>query len=148
MRNLTVRVYGAPAPQGSKRHVGNGVMVESSKRVKPWRTDIVEAARTAIEADGWTPPVGPARVSLNFIMPRPRSHYRTGKAAHLLREASPDLHSSRPDIDKLSRAALDALTTAGVLRDDSQVAQLSASKEYGDGDVLPGLIVSVWEAKG
>ena len=30
-------VLGLPAPQGSKRHVGEGRMVESSKRVKPWR---------------------------------------------------------------------------------------------------------------
>ena len=30
-------VHGLPAPQGSKRHVGKGVMVESSKYVKPWR---------------------------------------------------------------------------------------------------------------
>jgi len=31
-RNLFVP--GAPAPQGSKRHVGNGVMVEASKHRK------------------------------------------------------------------------------------------------------------------
>lgn len=29
--SLTVTVLGTPAPQGSKRHVGNGVVVESSK---------------------------------------------------------------------------------------------------------------------
>lgn len=29
-------VLGLPAPQGSKTHVGEGRMVESSKRVKPW----------------------------------------------------------------------------------------------------------------
>lgn len=29
-------VIGLPAPQGSKKHVGHGVMVESSKKVKPW----------------------------------------------------------------------------------------------------------------
>lgn len=33
-------VFGLPAPQGSKRHVGEGRMVESSKRVKPWRRQV------------------------------------------------------------------------------------------------------------
>ena len=47
-RALTVIVYGTPAPQGSKRHVGHGRMIEQSKRVKPWRNDVKAAAETAI----------------------------------------------------------------------------------------------------
>jgi hypothetical protein len=35
---LPFTVYGVPRPQGSKRHVGNGRMVESSPRVAEWRT--------------------------------------------------------------------------------------------------------------
>ena len=38
-------VFGLPAPQGSKRHVGEGRMVESSKRVKPWRRQVAAAYR-------------------------------------------------------------------------------------------------------
>ena len=58
MGALTFRVYGTPAPQGSKRHVGRGVMVESSKKVAPWRQDVVAAAaagrtnREVAEASG------------------------------------------------------------------------------------------------
>ena len=33
-----------PAPQGSKRHVGNGRMVESSAKVKPWREAVRQEA--------------------------------------------------------------------------------------------------------
>lgn len=36
----------APAPQGSKRHVGKGVMVESCKNVKPWRLLVAKTAIT------------------------------------------------------------------------------------------------------
>ena len=36
-------VLGLPAPQGSKTHIGNGRMVESSKRVKPWRRQVAAA---------------------------------------------------------------------------------------------------------
>ena len=28
------------APQGSKKHVGNGIMVETSKRLKAWRNQV------------------------------------------------------------------------------------------------------------
>jgi Holliday junction resolvase RusA-like endonuclease len=34
----------APAPQGSKSHVGKGVMVESCKNVKPWRLLVAKTA--------------------------------------------------------------------------------------------------------
>ena len=45
--NARIELYavGDPAPQGSKSHVGNGVMIESSKRVKPWRRQVAAAAR-------------------------------------------------------------------------------------------------------
>ena len=49
---LTITVHGTPAPQGSKRHVGNGVMVESSKKVKPWRQDVKHAALEVIQPAG------------------------------------------------------------------------------------------------
>ena len=41
---FSLTVYGVAAPQGSKRHVGNGVMIESSNRVRPWRQDVRFAA--------------------------------------------------------------------------------------------------------
>jgi Holliday junction resolvase RusA-like endonuclease len=43
-----------------------------------------------------------------------------------------------PDLDKLVRAVLDALT-AVAYRDDGQVTRITATKEYG----TPGLSVSV-----
>ena len=43
MNEIFIPVIGIPAPQGSKRHVGHGIMIENSKRVKPWRQDVKEA---------------------------------------------------------------------------------------------------------
>ena len=37
------------APQGSKRHVGRGIMIESSKRVKPWRDAVRIEANKVVE---------------------------------------------------------------------------------------------------
>ena len=115
---LTFTAYGIVAGQGSKRHVGNGVMIEQSKRVKPWRAAVRDAALTAITewehlGRTWVPYAGPVYVTATFIARRPKSHYRTG-------------------VDKALRATFDALTAAGIWRDDKLVAQVAASKVYGD----------------
>ena len=44
MNEITIRVVGIPAPQGSKTLTRWGAMIEASKKVKPWRTDVKEAA--------------------------------------------------------------------------------------------------------
>ena len=115
-----------PAPQGSKRHVGGGRMVESSAKVRPWR----EAVRQEALKTGLTITAEPIYLHLLFRFRRPQGHYN---ARGQLKPSAPVNHITRPDLDKLCRSTLDALT--GVLfRDDSQVAFLVASKEY----ALPG----------
>jgi len=120
-------VYGlTPAPQGSKRHVGGGRMIESSAKVKPWR----EAVRQEALATGVPITDQPIYISLSFSFQRPKGH-RNAKGE--LRPSAPKTHIIRPDIDKLCRSTLDGLT--GVLfTDDSQVAFMVASKNY----TLPG----------
>jgi crossover junction endodeoxyribonuclease RusA len=136
---ITFQVPGLPAPQGSKRHVGRGVMVESSKRLKPWRNDVACAALKARQSFEAALLEGPAHVRVRFVLPRPKSHRR---ASGELKPNAPRYPSSKPDVDKLLRAILDALT--GVLwRDDSQVAVVEAVKDYGTGDEAPGAHVSV-----
>ena len=75
-------------------------------------------------------------MELAFTFIRPRWHYgRRG-----LRPSAPLGHAVRPDLDKLARAVLDALVGAGVIRDDAQVAELHATKGYGE---RPGLAVAL-----
>jgi crossover junction endodeoxyribonuclease RusA len=144
---LLIQVDGLPAPQGSKRHVGNGVMVESSKKVAPWRQAVTWCAKEAAEAQGWQTPAGPVAVDVAFYMPRPRYHYRTGAHAHLLRSTAPTWVDKKPDADKLVRSSLDALALAGVIRDDAQVAEIRAQQLYApiaDGDrTTPGARIIV-----
>lgn len=133
MITVFVEVVGQPAGQGSKRHVGGGRMIEQSKRVAPWREAVTNAACDAIAGDRiFFPITEPVTVTVTFWFPRPKLHYRTGKSAHLLREEAPYWHAKTPDIDKTLRATLDALTLAGVWRDDAQVADVRARKLYAD----------------
>lgn len=119
---LTVVARGLPGPQGSKTHKGGGRMVESSAKVRPWR-DVVAwsavAARNKVR--GWRPLTGPVALSLVFTLPRPRSHFGTGRNADRVRRSAPARPDVTPDLDKIVRATKDALTTARVWRDDALV---------------------------
>jgi len=133
---LVFNVKGTPAPQGSKKHVGNGRMVEMSKKLKPWRAAVIDAATHAIGAiglfDDWEPYTGPVHVTVEFRFTRPASHYRTGRFSHLLKDDAPDFVITTPDVDKTCRSTLDALTQARVITDDKLVARLIATKVYCD----------------
>jgi crossover junction endodeoxyribonuclease RusA len=127
-------IPGRPAPQGSKRHVGNGVLVESSKALAPWRTLVAWSA-----AQHWreAPLLGAVWVQLQFVMPRPLS---TPKKA-----TPPAI--KKPDADKLTRAIFDALS--GVCwKDDSQIVDLHASKRLAELDELPGVQIDIGEPDG
>lgn len=131
-------VPGIPAPQGSKRYLGTkggkGILVESSKRVAPWRADVMYAAIGA--HDRQIP--GALSVTLDFRLPRPKGHH----GVRGLRPSAPRFPTTKPDLDKLARAVLDALKGI-VWIDDSQVVELHASKDYGD----PGVDIQIRQMK-
>jgi crossover junction endodeoxyribonuclease RusA len=111
-----------PAPQGSKKHVGRGVMVEQSTNLKPWR----EAVRQEALKAGAPMALGPVVLELAFRFARPKIHFN---AKGLLKATAPRHVITKPDIDKIQRSTLDALT--GVLfKDDSQVCRVIAVKSY------------------
>ena len=135
MTELTINVVGTPAPQGSKKgfynaRIGRVQMVESSKKVKPWRQDVKHAALDAL--DGQPPMTGPVELAITFYMPRPGYHFRTGKHAGELKPNAPTWVDKQPDVSKCVRSTEDALTEAGVYRDDAQVARLVVEQRYAD----------------
>ena len=133
---VSFAVLGDPGPQGSKRHVGGGRMIEQSKKVAPWRDSVAWAARQAMGAR--KPLEGPLRCEIVYTLAKPRS-------APKRRRTWPN---RKPDGDKLDRSTHDAMTTAGVWRDDAQVVEWTGAKRYpGEGpDALPsiGAVVRVW----
>ena len=154
-------VHGLPGPQGSKRGFANKktgavMMVESSKKVKPWRSSVAGeavAARLQLKPDVRDLLFdGTLAVSFTFLFSRPKSHYRTGKNAGVLRPDAPYYVTSKAagDVDKLQRSTFDALT--GILyRDDSQIAGIMGPsfKVYCNQGELPGMVIQVllWAPK-
>jgi crossover junction endodeoxyribonuclease RusA len=134
---ITFTVAGMPpAPQGSKRHVGNGRMIESSKNVKPWRY-LVQQAAISLKQPTIT---GPVSLSCIFLFPRPKSHYTTKGT---LKPSAPTYHSVKPDGSKCLRSTEDALVDAGLLQDDARIAISSHTKRYTTTSEHPGAIITI-----
>lgn len=152
---VDLTVYGRPAPQGSKKafaHATTGKVItqEMSKYVKPWRSDVRDAALVLLAREGRAgfPMDGPLVVDMVFTAARPQSHYRTGRNAHLLKDSAPLRPTGAPDLSKLARSTEDALTSAGVWRDDSRVVEYGRlAKVYAGEDVdaldAPGAVIRV-----
>lgn len=135
---MQIRVYGEPAPQGSKRAFVRGnraVVVEQSAKVAPWR-QAVSAAAVAARRDDGDQIVDAVAVKIIFFLPRPSSVRRL-------------MPSVKPDIDKLLRSTLDGISDSGLWKDDCLVVQLAASKRYATADVecAPGAIIYIEKAK-
>jgi Holliday junction resolvase RusA-like endonuclease len=132
---IKITVFGSPAPQGSKRFVGmkngHGMMIESSKKVRPWRQD-VKAAAEAVRA-GAEPLDGPLIVRMVFTMPKPTSAPKRRKTYPL----------RTPDLSKLCRSTEDALTQAGIWKDDARVVEYERLAK-----VYPGEDAEALEAPG
>lgn len=135
-QGVTFRVEGmTPAPQGSKRHVGHGVMLESCKRVKPWRLLVAEAAVRA----GVPLLRGPVSMSVVFLFARPMGHFRRDGS---LKPSAPIHHAVKPDGSKLIRSTEDALSKL-VYEDDSRIVTGTWHKRYCVDSERPGAIITV-----
>lgn len=135
-------VHGTPKPQGSKRHVGNGVMVEmGGQPLRTWREDVKQAALEVRQYHGVLD--GAIFAHCTFFMPRPKSHFRTGRNAHLLRDGAPQWPVHKPDLDKLLRSTFDAIGSAALWRDDCQVVQVHAALHYATDARPPGARIAL-----
>ena len=135
-------VHGLPVPQGSKKVIRGNVIEMADARLRSWRQDVASAAKNAMTQEGAEAGIEPVDVRLMFFLPRPQGHYGTGKNANRLKPSAPPTPAVHPDLDKLVRSVLDALTGIA-FRDDKQVVSLTAAKLYSDGDSSPGLMGAV-----
>ena len=97
-------------------------MVEQSPNLKPWREAVRQEALRTREPMA----LGPVTLELAFRFVRPKAHFNSKGE---LKPSAPMRVITKPDLDKLQRSTLDALT--GVLfKDDSQVCRILAMKCY------------------
>jgi hypothetical protein len=142
-------VEGVPISQGSKsaRVVkGKAILTDgfgkAPARLKAWRKNVWATASEWRIDNADVPGVCADQpysreelrtlvydVHLQFFLPKPKSVKRL-------------LPTVKPDIDKLCRSVLDALTGT-LYHDDSQVCRLTASKDYATGSQKPGVQIDI-----
>lgn len=121
---ISFSVVGQPVPQGSMKVINGHVIHSRGSALAAWRSNVALEARKA----GAFPTRDPITLNMTFMLTRPRT----------VKRREPTVP---PDLDKLVRAVLDALTAIAYL-DDSQVTEIFARKVYGD---LPGAHIEIIE---
>ena len=140
---IHANIIGTPKPQPRPRAFARGgkARVYDPGTAEGWKGAVAmemrEHAGKAISE--------PIRVTMCFYMPRPKSHFRTGKYAHLLKDTAPKHHISKPDADNLAKGVMDALTSIQVWRDDSQVIYLGITKFWAESE--PGMSLVITKEK-
>lgn len=133
-----IEVFGQPAPQGSKSAFvrgGRAIVTEGGSKVgreshAAWRQAVATAARDWQQEHRVAVFDEPLLVRIEFRLVRPKS---VPKA-----RVRPTV---KPDLDKLTRSVLDALTGV-VIVDDSRVVELHVSKHYAV-DEPPGAVIQL-----
>lgn len=120
-------VVGIPKPQGSMKafKVGNAIRTQPSGGASfaAWRNAVAQAARDIIGHDDVSAPYdGPLGLSVEFRFPMPVGRPKRDRVNGLCWK------TTAPDVDKLIRTIGDALTAAGLIRDDARIVALEARK--------------------
>jgi crossover junction endodeoxyribonuclease RusA len=116
-----------PAPQGSKRYLGNGRFIEASKKLEPWRQAIAAAVEQMFEETGdRTPFTEACQVQATFVLPKPKTVKRL-------------FPTVPPDADKLARSLGDSVSLpkyAQLIEDDSLICRWEIDKIYGSTETM------------
>jgi Holliday junction resolvase RusA-like endonuclease len=154
MKEVRFHVTGTPIPQGSKRVLVNpvtkrAVVVDANRYgLSEWRRDVTTEGIHAMSDFGVSRFEDGVVVNLAFEFTRPGNHWlpiNSKRLVPVLRPNAPLSHVQTPDLDKLIRAILDALTAANVWADDKQVVACHATKFWCDYGDQPGVGVVVQE---
>jgi len=128
-RAIRFHLEGQPIPQGSLTGgKGRGLHYSNRSELLAYRKRIRIAA-----TEGWgaEPSTLPISVIAIFAMRRPLRHYSGLNWRLSPKYADVRYQTNIPDIDKLLRAVLDAMTGV-VYRDDAQVAKIEGRKIFSD----------------
>ncbi len=112
---MTIIIHGTPKaqPRVKAYRRGSHVGVYTPNTADEWKAQVILAASAYHQKFE-----GTVMLEVEFYLPRPKSHKN-------------DVYcQTKPDIDNLLKSTMDALSQAGVWRDDAQVVAVVASKRY------------------
>lgn len=104
------------------------VKANNERKLKRWKAQAASIAGAAYRTR-MIPKTEPLIVGIDFYRARNKTHFGTGRNAELLKASAPPYPITAPDIDKLTRSVLDAMTGV-IYANDSQVVALQVRKLY------------------
>lgn len=132
-----ITIPGRPKTKGSMKCIGRRgkqahTLIEDHKSSGPWREHVV--GWLTKRGDVAAVPGQPLGAEVTFTLPRPKSHYGTGRNEHVVKASVTDYPTGHNtgDVDKLARLILDALQDGprAVIPDDAAVVDLNARKRF------------------
>lgn len=137
---IEIYINGVPKGQPRPRSfiMGGKARVYNPSTAEGWKNAIAAAFQMFIPEK---PYEGPLSVSIWFRMPRPKSHYRTGKFSNLLKDSAPEFHLQKPDLDNMVKAVLDCLVHIRYIVDDDEIAVLNTGKWWSGRDESGATII-------
>ena len=75
----------------------------------------------------------PIKCTLHFFCKRPKTHYKTGINAHMLKDTAPKYNTNNKDLDNMVKFVLDALNDK-LYTDDCLIIEINCIKTYSSGD--------------
>jgi Holliday junction resolvase RusA-like endonuclease len=133
------RVPAVPVAQPRQRLAVRGCHAVNYTPSKHPVQDFKASVRMAAEGARVAPLDGPVLLTMEFVMPRPKS--MVWKKRPMPRER----HDKKPDWDNLAKSVCDALKGLA-WRDDSQVSDAVVRKRIAAGDEAPHVVIAVGPA--
>lgn len=112
---MTIVIHGVPKaqPRVKAYRRGSHVGVYTPNTADAWKSQVIIAASAYRERFDV-----PVILEAEFYLPRPKTRKLD------------EYCQTKPDIDNLLKSTMDALSQAGIWRDDAQVVAVVASKRY------------------
>lgn len=138
MSKIQFQILGPPRHQQRHRHVTTGKFTRTyDPSAKDKKDFLLQAKQYAPKS----PILGVVMITVWFCVPRPKSHYRTGKYAGMLKDKHKNQvwHTKKPDIDNLLKLVMDSLNDV-FWKDDSQICSVITQKLY---DEKPRTVIQI-----
>ena len=124
---IEFEVLGIPKAQPRTKIARHGAFVRAYDPAGKDKTNLAAEIKRHAPA---TPIDKPIAVKIYFFMPRPKSHFGTGKNSGKIKDNAPEWCSVKPDLDNMIKYITDTMN--GIFyRDDALIFWIIASKRYG-----------------
>ncbi len=124
---------------------------KARKRAEPWLWAVRQAALSEALRIDFEPLQGnvPLVLEVTYWLPRPKSHFGTGKNSGVLKKSAPEFPVAKPDLTNLTKGLEDVLADwprgakPCVYSGDQQIVDHLTCKRFADGR-SPGATVKIY----